>query len=251
MSNLSLLNIVNGRCYLKGFNGNFRLERFGGEWRIIGVDGHVCKGDVFLEYQSVKEVIRGIQLQESDLYKYVIKLIGLIARNIIDVDGKGYPTFMASYGPIIKGKFRVNVVLQKMSSGLLSHGCVPSDYINTTGKFSVVKRGECTFVEKSIAASKAKASGLIIANIQNKAFLMTNNAGDLGDDILIPIMMMTRSNAVEFVNAVNPEKEVGITEAGVVEKSAQKIGISERIIVNLRVVESERDILNENRKIWK
>ncbi len=46
----------------------------------------------------------------------------------------------------------------------LSWGCVPSDYVGVTGKIAVIRRGDCTFVEKGAAAEAAGAIGVIDVN---------------------------------------------------------------------------------------
>lgn len=157
---------------------------------------------------------------------------------------------MASFGPILKHEAVVSVIIQKNMKGLLSFGCNPSDYQNTNGKFSMIKRGSCTFVEKSIAAEKGGASGLIIGNTMNKAFLMTNIPGDPGDFIKIPVMMMTKENAISLVKLVKEEREVRISPLGILVRQVQHVMLYERRISNMRIVEHKRDVFSVERDEW-
>lgn len=61
---------VDGKCYLRGFSGFlFLLERDGLDWHIVAVNGTSCVGNIYLEYESVKQSISGAVLHEPDLYK--------------------------------------------------------------------------------------------------------------------------------------------------------------------------------------
>lgn len=158
---------------------------------------------------------------------------------------------MASFGPIIDLPKSVTLKLIQAENSKLSHGCDIEDFKLSFGKLVMVKRGNCTFVEKSILAEQAGAIGLIVGNTQDKAFLMTNSHDDEGDYIRIPIMMMARSAALRFVKVIVKEKNVLVNPLGVYDRPNQVISIYGKEVVNLKIVESEKDVSLSSRTFWR
>ncbi|CAG7922221.1 unnamed protein product [Penicillium olsonii] len=79
-------------------------------------------------------------------------------------------------------------------------GCTASDYPSeVAGKIAFVKRGECTFADKSLLAGAAKASAVIVYN--NAAGSLSGTLGGVSDDYA-PIGGVSQADGQTLLDAV-------------------------------------------------
>ena len=101
---------------------------------------------------------------------------------------ESFPT--TNFGPEITSVISADFIMANDSSGIATEGCT-SFGEDATGKIAIIRRGECSFVEKVKNAQNAGAIGVIMLNnVSGEPIPM----GGEDASITIPAVMITKEN---------------------------------------------------------
>ncbi len=122
-----------------------------------------------------------------------------------------YETTLAAWGAQPSSPVTQDLVLITDNSGDLNDGCETiTNGVQLSGKIAVVKRGNCTFVEKAQAAEAQGAIGLIIINNVSGGPISMGGSGSVN----IPVVMISQSDGQQILNELNGGNTVNATIEG-------------------------------------
>ncbi|TVQ45776.1 MAG: T9SS C-terminal target domain-containing protein [Saprospirales bacterium] len=105
-------------------------------------------------------------------------------------------------GDPTNGAITAQAVMVDDGSGNPALGC--GDLLNTSeleGNIAIAIRGSCQFGQKGLRAQEAGAAALIIINDDGAPFNMAG--GDFGNQVTIPVYMISTQNGQELIDHVN------------------------------------------------
>ncbi len=126
------------------------------------------------------------------------------------------------------GSITAQAVMVDDGSGNPALGC--GDLLNTSeleGNIAIAIRGSCQFGQKGLRAQEAGAAALIIINDDGAPFNMAG--GDFGDQVSIPVYMISTQNGQELIDLMNTNEVVltvgTISSGGMVSCSGSEDGM--------------------------
>lgn len=110
------------------------------------------------------------------------------------------------------GKFKVEI-----PSSI--YGCNDEDITNYEGTILILKRGECSFLNKADFAKKYNASGLIIVNSEDRLDAPSSGLGvnkNITDNMVhvfkdLPIVAVSNTSWAKLEHTITSNKRIGVT----------------------------------------
>jgi len=121
----------------------------------------------------------------------------------------------AAFGaPLTDSVYTAELVVMDDGEDVLTDGCTQTtnDY---TDKFVLIDRGSCQFGDKCLFAENVGAAGVVVFNNQPSAGAITMGAGNLGDMVTIPCIMLSFEDG-EVIKAAAAAETVTATMGNLV-----------------------------------
>lgn len=122
-----------------------------------------------------------------------------------------YSALIAAFGPFLSTEpITSDIVLVEdnfIGENYLACGTI-TNASQINGKIALIKRGECTFVEKVLAAQNAGAIAVVVFNnVPGQPITM----GGSSNQIVIPSLMITQANGNLLVDALENDTDINMT----------------------------------------
>ncbi len=118
--------------------------------------------------------------------------------------GSGEINYALGWGPGVEASIVGELALAPIGDGELPNTFCTSSDEDFTGKFVLVKRGECLFTDKVHWAEQSGAVGVVIANVEDGVFPM-GGGGDFLELVNIPIVMIGLSLSETLITTLESE----------------------------------------------
>ena len=156
-----------------------------------GTPGSSCEKGCFNNAKFSAAADGGVARMEMYLWTRPLKYFHVKApANLVGDFEVGTANFGATVDTI---SFSGDVILVNDGSASPTLGCNSLINTNLTGKIALIDRGNCDFDKKALNAQQKGAIAVIICNVDETLFTMSSVS--VGNQVTIPVIMLTKSNS--------------------------------------------------------